>query len=83
MARHLRRPTKRGFFATLTYCIAAGHWPRSVNKAPKISQVKFDLFASLYSTSSRETHFQGAQVWHVLTRDHSFTCHPHVYPQLE
>jgi len=24
----------------------------------------------------------GAQVWHVLTRDHTafFTCHPHVYP---
>jgi len=21
--------------------------------------------------------------WHVLRRDHSFTCHPHVYPQME
>jgi len=25
----------------------------------------------------------GAQVWHVLMRLHSFTCHPHVHPQVE
>jgi len=29
------------------------------------------------------THLQSTRVWHVLTRDHSFTCHPHVYPQVE
>jgi len=23
------------------------------------------------------------QVWYVLMGDHSFTCHPHVYPQVE
>jgi len=25
----------------------------------------------------------GAQVWHVLMRDHSFTCHQHIYLQVE
>jgi len=25
----------------------------------------------------------GSQVWHVLRRDRSFTCRPHVYPQVE
>jgi len=26
---------------------------------------------------------KGAQVWHVVAMDHRFTCHPHVYPQME
>jgi len=33
----------------------------------------------LCSALSWATHLWSAQVWHVLTRDHSFTCHPHSY----
>jgi len=40
------------------------------------------LSVDLYSTLSWFIS-KALQVWHVLTRDHSFTCHPHVYPQIE
>jgi len=29
-------------------------------------------------TRRRDTHLYDAQVWHVLTSDHRFMCHPHV-----
>jgi len=29
------------------------------------------------------THPSGAQAWRVNEESHSFTCHPHVYPQME
>jgi len=56
------------------------HWTLSFLFMIFKSKVKY---RRLHSTLPWETHHKGAQVWHMLMRDHTVTCHPHVYPQVE